>query len=276
MAYANLMVHLELNGQNDAVLAVAADLAARFDARVIGIAACQPLQILYTEGATSADLLTRDREEIVRELAATEAQFHTALQGRARSLQWREAITYAPLCDYLADEARAADLIITGRDLGASLMDETRRVAIGSLAMRAGRPLLIVPRNVRSLTLRNVFVGWRESRESRRAVADALPLLRLAGRATVLEIVPQPALAMAQARLEDVAGWLATHGVTAVPQALARVGDEIGHLRAELMDRRCDLFVAGAYGHSRLGEWAFGGVTQDMLLDPDCCTLLSH
>lgn len=276
MAYVNLMVHLELNGQNEAVLAVAADLAARFDARVIGIAACQPLQLLFVEGATSADLVARDREEIARELAATQAQFHTALQGRVRALQWREAITYAPLCDYLADEARSADLIITGPDLGASLMDETRRVAIGALAMRAGRPLLIVPKQVRGLGLRNVFVGWRESREARRAIADALPLLRLASRATVLEIVPQPALSLAQARLEDVAAWLASHDVTAVPQVLARVGQEIGHLRAELLDRRCDLFVAGAYGHSRLGEWAFGGVTQDMLLNPDCCVLLSH
>ena len=37
-----------------------------------------------------------------------------------------------------------------------------------------------------------------------------------------------------------------------------------------------DLIVAGAYGHSRIREWAFGGVTRDLLLQDHRCTLVAH
>jgi nucleotide-binding universal stress UspA family protein len=42
------------------------------------------------------------------------------------------------------------------------------------------------------------------------------------------------------------------------------------------MEHHCDLLVAGAFAHSRLGEWIFGGVTQNILLNPAFCVLFSH
>jgi hypothetical protein len=42
MSYSTLMVHLELERSNDARLRIAGDLAEQFDARLIGIAACDP------------------------------------------------------------------------------------------------------------------------------------------------------------------------------------------------------------------------------------------
>lgn len=276
MTCKTLMVHLDLNSDNDAVLAVAADLAMRLDARVIGIAACQPLQVLVNESFTVEDVIEEDRQQIDREIAAAEAQFRAALQGRARLLLWRSAVTFEPLADFIAEEARAADLVISAKDVGPSLLDESHRVKIADLVMQAGRPVLLVPRHVRSLALRHVFVGWKETREARRAAADALPLLSEARECTVLEITAKGRQRIAQAHVDDVVAWLASHQVNAVPQVLARVGDEIGDLRVELLSRRCDLFVAGAYGRARLREWMFGGVTEDMLLNPDFCVLLSH
>jgi nucleotide-binding universal stress UspA family protein len=41
-------------------------------------------------------------------------------------------------------------------------------------------------------------------------------------------------------------------------------------------EHKADLVVAGAYGHSRLGEWVLGGVTIDLLLRTDRCSLLSR
>jgi nucleotide-binding universal stress UspA family protein len=37
-----------------------------------------------------------------------------------------------------------------------------------------------------------------------------------------------------------------------------------------------DLIVAGAYGHSRMREWIFGGVTRDLLHHSPICCLLAH
>ncbi len=276
MSCKTLMVHLDLNADNDGLLKITADLARRFEARVIGIAACQPLPPIYEEGLMTAEIIAQDQAEIEKEFAAAEARFRAALTGRTAGLEWRTTIIYASLADFIAAEARAADLIITGRDIGMTMMDNTRRVNIGDLAMRAGRPLLIVPPGVSSLPLQNVFVGWKESRESRRAVADALPLLQQAGRATVLEVTAEQDTAIAESHVKDVAAWLTRHQVTAQPMAISAPRMEVGAFRDALRNGKCDLLVAGAYGHNRLGEWFFGGVTQDILLDPDFCVLISH
>jgi nucleotide-binding universal stress UspA family protein len=276
MTYKTLMVHLELSGNNECVLKIAGELAERFNARVIGIAACQPLQALVGEGFDAGEAITQDWTQIEKELAAAADQFRTAIQGRAKSLEWRSAITYAPLGDYIAEEARAADLIVTGKDLGPSLLDETRRVKLGDLVMRAGRPVLIVPQGITTLAMRHVTVGWKETREARRAMVDALPLLQAAGEVTVLSVASQNECAGIQAQIEDVITWLHQHGVKATGQAVVANGTETRFLHAVLLDRKCDLLVAGAYGHNRLSEWLFGGVTADVLLDPGFCVLLSH
>jgi nucleotide-binding universal stress UspA family protein len=276
MAYKTLMVHLELNGDNEGVLKIAGDLAERFDARVIGIAACQPLQVLTDEGFYASEVVTQDRAEIEKELAAAAVEFRTALHGRAKKIEWRSTITYGSLANYIADQARAADLIITGKDIGADLLDGSRRVSLGDLVMIAGRPILIVPQGITALPMRNVMVGWNETREARRAVADALPLLQAAEHATVLEVTSENDRANAQVQVEDVAAWLQQQQIGASTEVVITSGMEAGCLHATLRDRKCDLLVAGAYGHNRLSEWVFGGVTMDVLLDPDICVLVSH
>jgi len=243
---------------------------------VIGIAACQPVQPLYEESLVAGEILAQDRAEIARELAAVEAQFRNILSGRAAALEWRSTITYASLAEYIAEEARAADLIITGQDIGGSLLDNTRRVRIGDLVMWTGKPVLIVPQGLSSLALNHVFVGWKEAREARRASTDALPLLSKSHHVTVLEVSESEDMARVRARLGDVVAWLDWHGVTADALAVSSPQAEVVTLRDTLRDGKCDLLVAGAYGHSRIGEWILGGVTRDLLLDPDFCVLISH
>jgi nucleotide-binding universal stress UspA family protein len=276
MNYKTLMVHMELDGNNSGLLEIAADLAGRFDARVIGVAACQPVQMIYEEGYTWGDELVADRSEIAREIEVAKAEFHQAMKGRVKKAEWRSCITFEALASYVADEARAADLIITRPDVGGSLLDNTRRVKIGDLALEAGRPLLIVPHGISCLTLNNAFVAWKDSREARRAVADALPLLRLAKNVTVLEAASGEEQSIAHGRVVDVAHWLESHDVTAEPVTASLQGAGAANLYDEMIERGCDFLVAGAYGHSRVGEFVFGGVTRDMLLSPAYCVLISH
>ena len=271
-----LMVHLELDGRNAGLLEIAADLADKFGARVLGIAACQPFQMMYDEGLTAGDVMIADRAEITRESAAAEAEFRQALKGRVKSVEFRSGITYGPLASYIAEEARAADLIITRPDKGGSLLDNTRRVKVGDLALEAGRPLLIVPYGISRLTLNNAFVAWKDSRESRRAISDAVPLLKLAKNVTVLEVTPASEQKSAHDRVLDVAHWLETHEIAAEPVTADRAGSDAAGLYSEMIERGCDFLVAGAYGHSRAGEFFFGGVTCDLLLNPEYCVLVSH
>jgi hypothetical protein len=169
MDYRTLLVHLELNSDNEGLLNIAAELAERFGSRVIGIAVAQPIQPLVDEGLSMPGLVIRDRAEIEREMSLCREQFEKALKGHATEIAWRSAITFGSLAEYIADEARCADLIITGPDIGAALLDNTRRVDIGDLAFRAGRPVLIVPHGIKTLPLQHVFLAWKGGREARRA-----------------------------------------------------------------------------------------------------------
>jgi nucleotide-binding universal stress UspA family protein len=277
VTYATLMVHLELGHSNAGLLQITGDLAERFHAGVIGIAACQPMQIVYAEGAgyVSGELIEQDREEIEKEIKEAEVEFRSSLQTRVGTLEWRSTVMFASLSDYLAREARSADLVITGVASGA-LIDASRRVNMGDLVMQVGRPILIVPAAADKLKLERVVIGWKDTREARGATFDALPLLKKAAHVAVVEIATADELAAARRNLEDVVGWLKRHGVVAESLASPSTGDDVTRLNAIVHEQGADVIVAGAYGHSRLREWVLGGVTRDLLLRADRCSLVSH
>jgi nucleotide-binding universal stress UspA family protein len=275
VTYATLMVHLQLRRSNAGLLRIAGDLAERFDASVIGITAGRPMQVAFNEGYVPQDLVEKDREEIENEIKQAEAEFRSTLQTSVRTLEWRSTVTYAPLADYLAREARGADLVMMGAG-SSGMFDGSRRVYAGDFIMQAGRPVLLVPPAADKLKLERVVVGWKDTRETRRAVSDALPLLKAVAHVTVVEIAAEEDLAAARTRLEDVVGWLKRHGVAATSLASPSPGDDAIQLNAIAREQQADVIVAGAYGHSRLHEWMLGGVTHDLLLRVDRCALLSH
>jgi nucleotide-binding universal stress UspA family protein len=228
------------------------------------------------DGYFTGEVVQQDLEEIGKEISAAEAEFRSTLHPGTDTLEWRSAITFASLHDFLVQEARSADLFITKIDRNASLFDSSRHVNIGDLVMKVGRPVLIVPAELPLLTLGHVLLGWKETREARRAALDALPMLELAGRVTIVEIAAAPELEAAAARLADVAVWLKCHGIAAEPLPVRAAGDNASQLSAIARQLRVDVIVAGVYGHSRLREWVLGGVTRELLLKADHCALVSH
>jgi nucleotide-binding universal stress UspA family protein len=274
MTYATLMVHLELGRSNAGLLRVAADLAGRFQAGVIGVAACQPMPMYYADGYSS-DMLEQDRVEMGKEIRAAEDEFRTAMHGAVADLEWRSTVAFGLVADYLANEARAADLVLTGVATG-DMFDASRAVNTGDLVMQVGRPVLLVPLAAATLKLEQVLVGWKETREARRAVVDALPFLKQATRVTVAAIAAADEMAASRTQLEDVARWLKRHGVAAFALASPSAGNDASALYALAQDQGADLIVAGAYGHSRLREWMLGGVTKDLLLSKERYSLVSH
>src|SRR5271166_3970550 len=114
MTYSTVMVNLELGCSNAGVTGAAGDLAERFGASVIGIAACHPMPVIYTDGYyVPEDLIERDRAQIDNDITAAEAEFRGALQGRARTISWRSSVMSEPLADYIVGEARCADIVVT-------------------------------------------------------------------------------------------------------------------------------------------------------------------
>lgn len=278
---ATLMVRVAAGAPNDALLELSADLAARLEVgKVIGVSGLQPIKIYGSpEMYVPPELVNWDRAQIDRELKAAEREFRSALEGKVAAVEWRSAVvTYGSIADYVAEQMRAADLLVTAAQEGGSLVDRLRYVNVADLVLRAGKPVLIAASAEDRLDLRCVVVGWKEAREARRAVQDALPLLRLAERVVVVEIAARADLADARTRTQDVAGWLATHGVAASARAVVAASGDAGQLRAIASDLELDagLVVGGAYGRTRLREWVLGGVTRDLLLQPTRCSLVSH
>jgi nucleotide-binding universal stress UspA family protein len=273
MTYSTLMVHLELEHSNDTRLQIAGDLAEQFDAKLIGIAAADPQPAYYAEGAFARSLVERERAEIRKRMVETEARFRLSMKKRGLEVEWRSAM--ARPVDYVTHQARAADLIITGVNRDGLLLDPLRRLDPSDLVMQAGRPIFVVPPEAEYLKLKNALVAWKDTREARRAVADALPLLRKAAEVNVVEVIEDDSdRSVARARVDDVAAWLCRHRITAFGMVLHAVEE------AEKINKlwQCgpDFVVAGAYGHTRMREWVVGGFTQSLLTRSRHCSFLAH
>ncbi len=275
MSYSTLMVHLNLGSPNMSLLQTAGDLAERYQSRVIGVVACQPAQMFYGDGYVSGEVFELNRDELKKEMEDAEAQFRAALHERVETLEWRSAMTYTSLAEYIACEARSADLLISSAQSG-DFFDASRIVAAGELVLQAGRPVLFVPAVVQRPKLERVLIGWKDTREARRAVVDALPMLKTAAHVAVVEVTTEKDRRPAGLRLADVASWLKRHGISAETIVLPSVGDDADQLGTAAFEQDADLIVAGAYGHSRMREWVLGGVTRNLLRSTNLCALVSH
>ncbi len=273
MSYSTLMVQLDLQQSNDNRLRVAADLAEMFDARVVGISAADIRPLYFLDGSAAEELLEKDRAWLTAEMANCEQQFRQTFRTRADRIEWRSALDRPT--DFVAREARAADLVITASLHGSA--DLMRQVDPGELVLRAGRPVLAVPPGLERLKTESIVVAWKDTREARRAVCDALPLLHKADEVVVVELVESGTdQTAAEARVKDVAGWLVRRGINAssiTTKTLIGVPDQLVIIA---QDQDANVIVAGAYGHTRIQEWAFGGVTRELLMQQKCYALLSQ
>jgi nucleotide-binding universal stress UspA family protein len=277
MTYATVMVSLALDQSNEARLEAAGQLAERFDAGIVGIAASQFSPPLYfTSGELAQDLIDEGQASIKKRIGELEGQFRKAVKNRAKQVEWRSAIDFP--ARYILREARCADIIVSGGDRGA-FSDPLAVASPKDLVMQAGRPLLIVPDSADWLDLRSVLVAWKDTTEARRAIADALPMLRKAKNVTVAEILEEGGSRPAAAsRVRDVVAWLSRHGVSASERVAEKDGDQdaTAQLDGIAGDMGAGLIVAGAYGHSRFRELVLGGMTQHLITQSARCVLLSH
>ncbi len=277
MTYATVMVSLALDQPNEARLAVAGQIAERFDAGLVGIVASVFSPPLYfTTGEQAQDLIDQGQASIKRRMSELEAQFREAAKNRARHIEWRCAIDFP--ARYVLQQARCADIIVSGGHSDA-FSDPFAVVTPKDLVMEAGRPLLVVPDSADWLDLRSMLVAWKDTPEARRAIVDSLPMLRKAKDVTVAEIVKaggsQP---LAVSRVRDVVTWLSRHGVSASELVAEQNKDRDATVQLDAMaaDVGAGIVVAGAYGHSRFRELILGGMTQHLITQSARCVLLSH
>jgi nucleotide-binding universal stress UspA family protein len=273
MSFAAMMVHVEIAEPRDDRIRLAAGLSSRFHATLIGATAWEPCPPLTYGGVVVDTEPTGSQLRDMSDQLAQMGKHYRMVAGANLPAEWRADIE-SPT-EFVVREARAADLVIIGRDRVPG--DLYRTLDPGAAILSIGRPVLVVPAGVDSLKAERVVIGWKDTREARRAVCDSLPLLRDASSVAIVEIVESGDEKQAQTRIGDVAGYLARHHVAVTSTTVAHAaGSPHVELVRAAAETNADLIVAGGYGRSRLGEWVFGGVTHGLLATSPVCCLLSH
>lgn len=278
MTYKTILLHLNDERRVAGLVDAAAHLATRYQSHLIGLFVMPPVP---TYGATSfgASIIKSGVTTFREEAKRVHSAFEDACRGRPLVAEWR--LVENPLtgvAETIMDHGRACDLIIASqRDRSwdfSTVLDEPERVAIES-----GRPTLVIPNAGRFPAFgKRVTVAWNGKREAARAVFDALPLLKSAELVRILWVNPQKERKQAgDVPTAEIAASLARHGVKCEAATTQATGMAISDLLLSgLSDDSSDLLVMGAYGHSRLREFVFGGATREIFEHMTVPVLMSH
>ena len=213
MSFAALMVHVDLEHESAQRVELAIGLADRFQAALIGVAG-YALWPAFMAGDVG---LTESNQYDLQKATARFDERGKTFRAHGRSLkqiEWRSALE--PPGELLLREARAADLLIVGR------RHSDNDAEPGVIVLRAGRPVLLVPDTIGALPLRRVVVAWKDTRECRRAVRDALPFLQQAKEVLLVEIGENESGSQAKKNLADVAAYLVRHRVIVAAEVWRR------------------------------------------------------
>ena len=272
-AVASVLVHVDFDFDSDNRIKIAANVASKFGATLIGVAGWVPGR---EKGGWFAAELERPDERTNRILVKLDKlgeRFRNLTREKVNSVEWRENFHFPR--EVIAAEARAADLVVIGSH--PVVEDVYHAFDPGMVLLSAGRPVLVVPDGVTGNPGGRVLVAWKDTRESRHAVQSAVPYLKMAGHVVLVEVADDALERAAHERLGDVAKYLLRHGIAVNAKAVLHPhGSVADQLKNVAKEEDADLIVAGAYGHTRLGEWVFGGVTRGLLLHGEVCCLLCN
>ncbi len=266
----SILLHAARDNAMESRLQAALDIARRCDGHLTllhGQAYHDYLAIDMFGGAhLMADVLAAS-EELQTEIRQKMSE---RLANEAVKWDWRD--TSGATIDMLVEASRFSDLIILSRGDGEAINRNVQRSIIGDIVMDSGRPVLVVPENSKGLSFDRAMVAYDGSPEAASAIRSALPLLKLAEAVEIVEVEEKES----EYPLTDAAEYLARHGISCQIRELKRARQGIaetllGHAGAF----EPDYLVMGAYGHSRLRQTLFGGVTRHMLSEADFPLLLA-
>jgi nucleotide-binding universal stress UspA family protein len=284
--FKDILVHLDDGPRSATHLKVAVDLARRHAAHLTGIFVIDiPGSDLfygagmpYAGGGGLSDMVASLRADATARAAVTERTFREALRLQGLEGEWRAVD--GDTVEVLALHARYADLTILGQpNEEQAYKGPSADAVLVNLMLASGRPILAIPyAGDFERVGERVLVAWNASRESTRAVNDALPLLAGATVVTVLAVNPRRGIeGDGNVPAADIALHLARHGVKAeAAHTIAKDISEGDALLSYAADLGADLIVCGGYGHSRAREMVFGGVTRTLLQEMTVPMLLSH
>lgn len=280
MSYKTILVSLNEVGRLSELVAAAVTLARETGAHVSGLYVVPAVQVYPSVGFEAAPQVFEGNRSFFKDNGARVKQaFEEAMRREGLSFDFHQVDAHTPvIADEVVVSGRVADLVIVSTTNPEEITG-VERDFVEQTVMALGRPVIVLPyKGKATVSLNEVIIGWDGGREAARATFDALPLLKKAGKVRVVRIDPQkdPSLRGSVAGA-DLAEALARHGVKAEAQGYPTDGQDEGQaLMRCAEDSGAGLIVMGAYGHSRLAEFIFGGATRFVLNRLVCPVLMSH
>lgn len=279
--YKDIVVPITGTQGDRSAVNVALDIAAAHEARLTVLEAVTlPMPVTGPFGLTAdlgaIDVYRELKEQAQRNVNAWKSVL--ADEQVPHEVRLVEGLITEP-AQLAAHHAHYADLAVLAALAGDSSEGDRVRDYFASLLVQSGRPVLAVPLHCKvDMPPRRVVIAWRPSGESARAIHDALPLLKQAERVDVLVVdATKGERGNGDNPGVDIAEHLRRHGVTAMVEV--RTSDQ-SRVAAVLLQHARDIgagmLVVGGYGHSRIREWALGGVTRELLFNATIPVFFSH
>lgn len=274
MSVKKILVHVDSDDDKNLQLNAAVELALKFKAHLFGLYVIQRISLPTYAGAYIPSGVLQAHEKAEQERAKkVQADFNALVEKSGCSSEWHCVEGYSD--QQINLYGRFADLIIVGQSRDHNVLSNEVSVE-DHILIDSAKPILFVPYIGTSMPIgKHILVAWNGSREAVRAVTDALPFLT---QAETVEIVSAGKSAQQEDNsLDDICSFLSHHDVNAKAEHIVTKDISVPDaLLSRAADNNIDLIVMGAYGHSRLREYIFGGATHYMLKHMTIPVLMSH
>lgn len=276
--YKNLLVHIptgrSLRPAVDGSISLARSLGAHLDALATGYDSVN-VPIPAEGGVAVASLFELEYERAMERAQGALAVFETEAKGAEISYETHAvAGAFVDVAAMVAASARLYDMTVVSQ--GEPDRDVHDNRLPQELLLQTGGPILMFPHTFCGLfKASRIGICWDGSRLAARALRDAMPLLSQAETLTVITLNASDVPPEASPAL--LVKHLARNGLQARSVSLeAHRGEVQPRILSIAADERLSLLVMGGYGHARMQETVFGGVTREMFRSMTVPVLMSH
>lgn len=278
MAYKTILNIVGMH-QRNRDLEVARDVCDGIGAHLSILLACRATSVpIGTYADVMSDAWYQERQAEAKKVAKRVEEIEEFVKSASIEADVTSEFAESGLvAEAIGRRARYSDLILIGPSILAD--DDMRDYVLEGVLFRSGKPVLVAPETVPvTLTPKKIVVAWDGSLEAGRAAGLAAPLIAAADDVRIVVVDPKTGEAGHGAEPgADAAAWLSRHSASVTVDRIASAGLSVGEaIQRHAEDNGAELIVMGGYGHSRLRERIFGGVTRSLLQEPKVPLFMAH
>lgn len=269
-----VLVSLNEKACFESSMSTASKIAQIYDAHLIGLYVIPSVVLYETPYSYGGHITSTHLNRLYRTRASEiEDRYNEYIRQYSLKGEWRKLNSAGHfISDKIIQHGREADLII----LGDNDNFQTDKELVARVIQESGRPVLVVPNTLKKTpTFENFIIAWDGSREAARAAFDAIPLLQQSKSTQIISVNSHRERQISG----DLPGSELAASLAAYDISVDAISERSRKSPGKVLRNRAvtaDLLVMGAYGHSRLRESLFGGVTNAILEELPCPVLLSN